>query len=349
MVPLILLIVLAACQSAGGTTRLVTPTWTAIPPITVAPTHTPRPMAPPTSAPTLAEIVFPTATVTVAPLNDPTAAIAPPTLTAPPVALLPTADPFVIFPTADWIDDPAWTTRLATFAAEPGVEIIALSVEGRPIAARRIGTGSRALLLVGGLHGGWEANTTGLMFALIDHFAAQPGDLPPDSALIVIPAANPDGTARGATPAGRFNANGVDLNRNWGCGWSAAAVWRDFAVSAGGRAFSEPEARALAEFIQRTRPAGALLYHSAANGIFPGECADAVSSADSRAFGAAIGAAAGYPCCDGFSAYAVTGTAAAWIDGQGIPAADVELRRHDALDLAANLAGVRAALAWLAR
>jgi len=293
----------------------------------------------PAAAPTAT--VFPTAAVTASSL--------PPIPTTDPLPVVHalTADPFVLYPTADWIDDPTWTARLAGFAAEPGVEIIALSVEGRPITARRIGTGSRALLLIGGLHGGWEANTTGLMFALLDHFTAQPGDLPADSALIIIPAANPDGTARGATPAGRFNANGVDLNRNWGCGWSAAAVWRTFPVSAGGRAFSEPEARALAEYIQRTRPAGVLLFHSAANGIFPGDCAEADLTADSHAFSAAVGAAAGYPCCAGFSAYAVTGTAAAWIDGQGIPAADVELRRHDSLELEANLAGVRAALAWL--
>ncbi|MCS7071961.1 MAG: M14 family metallopeptidase, partial [Anaerolinea sp.] len=154
--------------------------------------------------------------------------------------------------------------------------------------------------------------------------------------------------ARGARPAGRFNARGVDLNRNWGCGWSAAAVWRAYPVDPGARAFSEPESRALAEYIQRTRPAAVLLYHSAASGVFPGDCPNAAGSADSNAFGAAVGAAAGYPCCAGFSAYAVTGTAAAWIDGQGIPAADVELSRHDALDLAANIAGVQAALAWIA-
>ncbi|MGQ9908562.1 MAG: M14 family metallopeptidase [Candidatus Flexifilum sp.] len=322
----------------------MTATWTPARPAapaeagTIAPTRTPRPLMPPT----------PSSRPTTVPSLHPTATPVPPTLTAPPTVPPPTDDPFVIYPTANWVDDPAWTARLAAFPFEPSTEILALSVEGRPIAARRIGTGGRVLLLVGGIHGGWEANTTGLMFALLDRFAARPGDLPPDTALIIIPAANPDGTARGATPAGRFNARGVDLNRNWGCGWSAAAVWRDRPVDPGPRAFSEPESRALAEYIQRTRPAAVLFYHSAANGIFPGECADAPGSADSQAFSAAVGAASGYPCCGGFSAYAVTGTAAAWIDGQGIPAADVELRRHDALDLEANIAGVGAALAWIA-
>lgn len=321
---------------------MVTATWTpALIPadaVMIAPTWTPRPLRQPA----------PSSSPTAIPSVDPTATPVPPTPTAPPVVLLPTADPFVIYPTANWVDDPAWTARLAAFSFDSETEILALSVEGRPIAARRIGTGSRSLLLIGGIHGGWEANTTGLMFALLDHFAARPGDLPPDTALIIIPTANPDGTARGATPAGRFNARGVDLNRNWGCDWSAAAVWRDRPVNPGDRAFSEPESRALAEYIQRIRPAAVLLYHSAAGGIFPGECADAVGSADSRAFGAAIGAAAGYPCCSGFSAYAVTGTAAAWIDGQGIPAADVELYRHDAFDLTAHISGVQAALLWIA-
>jgi hypothetical protein len=58
--------------------------------------------------------------------------------------------------------------------------------------------------------------------------------------------------------------------------------------------------------------------------------------------------AAGYPCCAAFTAYPVTGTGAAWADGERIPAADVELSSRDQLEFDANLSGVLALLAWAA-
>ncbi|MFN8449943.1 MAG: hypothetical protein U0521_15495 [Anaerolineae bacterium] len=45
---------------------------------------------------------------------------------------------------------------------------------GRELTARRFGAGERVLLLVGGIHGGWETNTVTLMEQLIDHFTAAP-------------------------------------------------------------------------------------------------------------------------------------------------------------------------------
>lgn len=78
---------------------------------------------------------------------------------------------------------------------------------------------------------------------------------------------NPDGLVRGRTAEGRFNGNQVDLNRNWGCDWSATAYWQQRTVDPGERPFSEPETAALSVFMQSTRPVAALFYHAAANGI----------------------------------------------------------------------------------
>jgi predicted deacylase len=224
---------------------------------------------------------------------------------------------------------------------------VGYSVEGRPIEARRFGEGARVLMLVGGIHGGWEANTVRLMDELAAHFEAHPEDVEPGLSLMVIPALNPDGLSYGRSEAGRFNASGVDLNRNWGCAWSAEAVWRSQTVNPGATAFSEPETRALAETIRAQRPAAVLFYHSAANGVYAGACDDG-AAADSEALAAVLGQATGYRYGQPFSAYRVTGTAPNWVDGLGIPSVDVELRTSTETEFEQNLRGVLAVQQWVA-
>lgn len=243
--------------------------------------------------------------------------------------------------------DPRPLTATAPAAAKlpAGWFEVGRSVEGRSITARRFGAGPRTLLLVGGIHGGWEANTVTLIEELIAYFETNPADVLPGLALVLLPAANPDGLARGLTAEGRFNANGVDLNRNWGCGWSAQAVWRNQPVSAGPRPFSEPETQALAALVQQLRPAAVLFYHSAASGVFAGRCDGDHGSAR---LAQVLGEAAGYSYGQPFSAYRVTGTASSWVDGQGIPAADVELQSGSDSEFVRNLAGVMAVQRWLA-
>lgn len=222
--------------------------------------------------------------------------------------------------------------------------LIGHSTEGRVLEAWRFGRGDHALLLVGGIHGGWEGNTVTLMNELAAHFAANPGDILPQISLLVLPVANPDGLVHGRTPEGRFNASGVDLNRNWACGWQAEAYWRSQTVDAGQRAFSEPETRALGAFIREVRPAVVLFYHSAAAGVFAGQCEGDHGSA---AMSAVLGEATGYSYGSAFSAYPVTGTAASWVDGQGIPSADVELASWRDSEFERNLRGVMAVQAWV--
>ncbi len=233
----------------------------------------------------------------------------------------------------------------ATPTLDPDTLLVGYSVQGRPITARRLGDGPRVLLLVGGMHGGWEENTVSLIHELIAHFEAQPADILPGMSLMFVPAANPDGLVHGMTETGRFNANGVDLNRNWGCEWSADAQWRNQSVFAGNEPFSEPETRALSAFIQNLRPVTVLFYHSAAGGVFAGECAGDHGSA---LMSQILGQATGYSYGQAFSAYRVTGTAASWVDGLGIPSADVELLTQTGSDFARNLAGIMALQRWLA-
>ncbi|MBC8099220.1 MAG: hypothetical protein H7Y11_07235 [Armatimonadetes bacterium] len=219
------------------------------------------------------------------------------------------------------------------------------SVFGRPLIARRHGTGEQVLMLVGGIHGGWESNTAALMDALSAHFEASPDAILPGAALMIIPQLNPDGLTRGRVLEGRFNDHGVDLNRNWGCGWQPDAYFQQMQVDAGETAMSEPETQALAALITETQPALVLFYHSAADGIFTGDCQG--DDAGAEAMAQVLGEATGYSFGAGFSAYPVTGTAPNWVASLGIPSADVELETWREPEFERNLRGVLALQCWV--
>jgi len=217
------------------------------------------------------------------------------------------------------------------------------SVQNRELQAYRLGTGQAVLLLVGGIHAGYEANTVRLMQEMLSHYQAQPADILPSVTLLIVPALNVDGLAQGESLRGRWNANGVDLNRNWGCGWSAQAEYFGGQANPGAAAFSEPETQALGALVELARPRAALFYHAAARGVFAGNCQRNISAGLAQTYGQAIG----YPFDAAFSAYQVTGSAPAWLDSIGIPAADVELASTDQTELLRHLRGVQAVQAWL--
>jgi hypothetical protein len=236
--------------------------------------------------------------------------------------------------------------------ALPVATAIGRSAGRRPIAAYRFGRGPTVVALVGGVHGGYEGNSVALAGRFVDFFHFNPGQLPAAITLLIVPDANPDGTALAAevtgTPpfAARFNANGVDLNRNWDCRWSAEAFWRDQPVPAGSEPFSEPETQALRDYLLDAGPALVIFLHSAAGGVFASGCPDADSA--SLALAEQYGAAAGYPVYPAFDFYPITGDAGDWLTTQGIPSFAVELTTHDALEWEQNAAGLLDVLAMLA-
>ena len=229
----------------------------------------------------------------------------------------------------------------------PGATLVGRSAGGLPIVAQRFGDGPMPIVLVGGIHGGWEVNTVLLMNEVGAHFAAHPDDIAPNMSLYVIPAANPDGLLHGRSRQGRFNAAGVDLNRNWSCNWSAAALWGQREVDPGPVPFSEPETQALRDFILALQPVAVVWYHSAAGGVFAGQCREADSG--SARLARVIGEAAGYPADAPFTAYHVSGTASDWVDGQGIPSMEVELGSWRNTEWARNHAGIMALQCHFAR
>jgi hypothetical protein len=211
------------------------------------------------------------------------------------------------------------------------------SWEGRTIWAWQFGEGPHTIVLVGGIHGGYEANTVILAEQLANHFRLNPDDILPGIRLVIIPVANPDGLTRGDSLEGRFNARGIDLNRNWGCNWSPIAYLGDEQVDPGPRPFSEPEAVALRAYFVAEPPDAVIFYHSALGAVFAGACG---GNNPSRWLGALLENATGYTHEAAFTYYEVTGDATNWLAERGIPAVVVELETRDDPEFVRNLAGV---------
>jgi hypothetical protein len=118
--------------------------------------------------------------------------------------------------------------------------VIGRSVEGRPIEvrARRERGGT---LIIGGFHGNEPAT-----IEIVRRF------LPDVPGVALLPLLNPDGARRYT----RYNARGVDLNRNFETNWR-----EDSEEPAGEHPWSEPESKALADFILARRPAKIISLH----------------------------------------------------------------------------------------
>lgn len=239
---------------------------------------------------------------------------------------------------------------------------IGQSVEGRAIHAHTYGTGETDLLFVGGIHGGYEWNSILLAYEAMDLFAEDPAAIPDNVTVHIIPNLNPDGlyAATGLTGhfvvsditdysmhetgEGRFNANDVDLNRNFDCKWEPESTWRGRSVSAGTGPFSEPEAAALRDYVTTTDPAAVVFWHSRANNVYASECVEGVLP-ETITLMNTYADAAGYGAVETFDAYPITGDAEGWLASLGIPAVTVELATRTSPEWERNQAAIEALLA----
>lgn len=240
-------------------------------------------------------------------------------------------------------------------------EVIGTSIEGRDIEAYTYFTSQPStshLLFVGGIHGGYEWNSILLAYALIDHLDARPNSIPNNVRVTIIPSANPDGAYKvigkegrfsisdvpaNITPIGlgRLNANNVDLNRNFDCKWKSEAIWRNNRVSAGSSPFSEPEAKAIGDFVLSNPISAAVFFHSQANAVYASECTNGILPETMHIMNA-YSKASGYKAIDIFDSYEVTGDVEGWLASINIPAITVELKTHETIEWKQNLAGVKA-------
>jgi hypothetical protein len=237
--------------------------------------------------------------------------------------------------------------------------VIGRSYENRPIFAYQFGTGLEPVVLVGGIHGGYEWNSILLAYEAVDYFSDNPEMIPDSATLFIVPVANPDGQyvvtgidgrfepedLAANTVPGRFNGRGVDLNRNWDCQWSETAYWGQQPVNPGTSPFSEPESRSLRDFFTAISPQAVIFYHSAADGVFAAGCPDADPLSSELA--GVYASATGYRMFDSFDHYDVTGDAGNWLAEQGIPSISVELATHEDVEWEKNKRGILEVLANL--
>jgi len=246
----------------------------------------------------------------------------------------------------------------------PGQTVIGTSVGGNPIIAYQYGTGTAELLVVGGIHGGYEWNTVLLAQQLADYLKANPSVIPSNVKVTVIPVLNPDGLAKvaGTTTgnfaaaqvsasqstltSGRFNGSTVDLNRNFDCDWQSTGTWQNISVSGGSSAFSEPESKAIENYIQANTPAAVLVWYSAAGGVYASSCHNGVSK-ETDSLVKTFAAASGYTAHETFDSYPTTGDMTNWLAKVGIPTISVLLTNHTDTEWSKNIAGVKALLAQL--
>ncbi|MCK5059681.1 MAG: hypothetical protein KAR00_00860 [Candidatus Pacebacteria bacterium] len=240
-----------------------------------------------------------------------------------------------------------------------GETLIGTSVEGRDIVAYHYGNGAMELLFVGGIHGGYEWNTTLVAYELINYLKTNPDAIPANVKITVIPVLNPDGLNKivGTTSPftkidvpslqetipGRFNANDVDLNRNFDCEWQSSGKWQNRTVSGGDKPFSEPETQAIKNYVETHKLSAVVVWYSAAGGVFASNCLNGVLPETSTITNI-YAEASGYPAYEDFDFYAVTGDMVNWLAKENIPAISVLLSTHDSVEWDENLKGIKALL-----
>ena len=237
----------------------------------------------------------------------------------------------------------------------PAFESLGLSTLNYPIDAYHLGSGEQQVMVVGGMHGGYEWNSILLAYELLIYFEANPVALPDHIRLTIIPSTNPDGqvwvtgTAGRFAPndvsletaPGRFNGNNVDLNRNWPCNWQPTGNWAGQVVSAGAEPFSEIENRHLNYFITIQEPDLVIFLHSALSAVVLSDCNGIVADG-TVSLGTAYAEAAAYTLYETFPAYPVYGDAADTLALSNIAAFTVELTDHFNTEFERNLDGLRA-------
>lgn len=238
--------------------------------------------------------------------------------------------------------------------------VLGKSVANRDIIAYHFGTGSKEILFVGGIHGGYEWNTALVAFELMDYLTANPKIIPANVKVTVIPVLNPDGLMKvtgkegrfnkadvsksnDIVVSGRFNANNVDLNRNFDCEWQSKAIWMTETVSGGSKAFSEPESQAFKSYVESHSPTAVVTWYSSAGGVFSSNCKNGVLP-ETKLLTGLYAKASAYPAYQNFDFYKITGDMPNWLAKNNIPAISILLTTHQDTEWAKNLLGIKAVL-----
>ena len=201
---------------------------------------------------------------------------------------------------------------------------IGTSVLGRGITAYSFGSGAGKIVFVGTTHGD-EQSSTYLLNNWVSYLESNAHRIPKNRTIVVIPNLNPDGFASSR----RTNAHNVDLNRNFPANdWKQSVTMPGGSInpSGGGSApLSEPESRALANYVLGQAPQLVLTYHATGGVVVPND------SGNSRALAGIYDQQSNVyhmsnSASKGFFNYDTTGAFEDWLyDKVGIPCLLIEL------------------------
>lgn len=210
---------------------------------------------------------------------------------------------------------------------------IGTSVQGNNIQCFKIGNGKIKRLYAFGIHGN-EVGTVKLAHCFLEWLSKKFDN--ENYTIFVIPCINPDGYSlacrqpeyfRGGK-TGRFNANDVDLNRNfdtpsfqqsskWSFGKNYSEKTNIYCGKYGG---SEPEIKTLTNFIKNEKIQVLFMYHNAGNDVMPNssELAKKLAKSYSDKTGFRLIHA------DHWKELEQTGTAAEWCDINNVAYIEIE-------------------------
>jgi protein MpaA len=137
---------------------------------------------------------------------------------------------------------PPRVPKLSTFLVPGQYRIVGASVQRLPILSFVLGQGPDVIFILATIHGNEPAGTP--LVRRLGKYLQQQSHLMEGRKVVFLAIANPDGMAHRS----RFNANGVDLNRNF------PAANRDNNRQSGATALSEPEARLIKQLIDQYSP-----------------------------------------------------------------------------------------------